>query len=170
MASQTGRILNEGGRDSTIMGQLVVLAAGGGIGESGKDVRVQGTGAGAVLQLASGASDASVENVNNSMQQITDQTATLAIAYAQALGFTRNNNLVVTSTSQSSATREQSGGLADEGFIDSSLFEDISLYEVLGSGIALPADQREEEFLEEPNGECTSEDADCDVGGATGPR
>jgi hypothetical protein len=77
-----------------------------------------------------------------------DLVSAAGLATSQQLALIGSGNVLVTSVSQSSAAKEQSGGLVDEGFIDPSLFQEISLYDTAGTGIALPADQREEECQE----------------------
>ncbi|HSC48052.1 MAG TPA: hypothetical protein VLG68_08195, partial [Gammaproteobacteria bacterium] len=51
----------------------------------------------------------------------------------------------ITNAGQQSAANQQTGGLLTSGFIDVSVFQQISLYDVNGSGISLPADQCEEQ-------------------------
>ncbi|MDX1454276.1 MAG: filamentous hemagglutinin N-terminal domain-containing protein [Gammaproteobacteria bacterium] len=168
LTEQQGQILNTGGNNTLLSGNLIALVAGGGIGEQGEDIFAQGTGAGAQLQIASNATGVTIENIGNSLEVIFDSTATVAFGFAEALRITTNQDLTVTSSAQSSANREQGGGLADEGFIDPSLFEDISLYEVLGSGIAMPADQSEEETFE--TDDCDPLEGECnEPGGVQGP-
>ncbi|MEE8118769.1 MAG: hypothetical protein V3T39_04325, partial [Gammaproteobacteria bacterium] len=117
------------------------------------------SGAG-TMQVATGSPNILVANINNTLEITVDQNAIVARGFATAAGVI---NLVrttaqVTSSSQLGSTREQSGGLADEGFIDPSLFEDISLYEVFGTGIRLPADQSEEEIFGD---DCDPADVNC---------
>ena len=64
---------------------------------------------------------------------------------ADGLGITLSGNITVTNSGQQAAANQQTGGLLTSGFIDVSVFQQISLYDVSGSGIALPGDQCEEE-------------------------
>ncbi|HEV2213053.1 MAG TPA: hypothetical protein VGS99_06870, partial [Gammaproteobacteria bacterium] len=78
----------------------------------------------------------------------------LVAAFAQGVDVSLNGNIQVTNSGQQSAANQQTGGLLTSGFIDVSVFQQISLYDVSGSGIALPGDQCEEEQAGGPNQVC----------------
>ncbi|HEX6929678.1 MAG TPA: hypothetical protein VF267_10530, partial [Gammaproteobacteria bacterium] len=141
--SQDGTITNDGGFETLLEAGKVTLVAGGGIGEDGKDIRARGNGAGSSIEIASGASEVFVET-GNTLRELTGGNALFANAIASGLKLITDDGVKITSTLQSSANREQGTGLTDEGFIDASLFEEISLYETAGAGILMPLDQSEE--------------------------
>ncbi|MCG8435110.1 MAG: hypothetical protein MJA83_13870, partial [Gammaproteobacteria bacterium] len=87
--------------------------------------------------------------------------ALTASAIANDINLQVNTDLSLTNAGQASASREQSANLAEEGFLDPSLFEAISLYDVADGGIRLPADQAEEESFE--GEECSDDEEDCVV-------
>ncbi|HEY1773561.1 MAG TPA: hypothetical protein VGH91_10260, partial [Gammaproteobacteria bacterium] len=97
-----------------------------------------------ILQVGSGTTTSNIggEIVIFSEQQ--GGSATDAATYDADVDVTpvNSNN---TNASQQSATNQQTGGLLGSGFIDVSVFQQISLYDVNGSGIQLPSDQCEEE-------------------------
>ncbi|HEX6930361.1 MAG TPA: hypothetical protein VF267_13985, partial [Gammaproteobacteria bacterium] len=167
VSSHTGRILSEGGQDSTLAADLIILISGGQIGDDdGNDVWASANGGPGIMQVASEASDASILNLGNSLVQV--ENGEPAFSMARAVGLAPGNTQI-TSSAQTSANREQSGGLANEGFIDPSLFEDIALYEISGSGIALPADQSEEEVFDKgPADDCNSDEENCELDGTAG--
>ncbi|HET9679694.1 MAG TPA: hypothetical protein VFP95_03915, partial [Gammaproteobacteria bacterium] len=146
-ADQQGVIANTGGDDTLLSGELIVLVAGGSVGATG-DINAQAPSGSGILELASGSPVAAIINIGNSLAQRTSPNTVLADAYAEALGLDPQSS-TVTNTALTSAGREQTGELEDEDYIDPSLFENISLFEVFGTGILLPADQREEEEEDE---------------------
>jgi len=150
-------IVNRG--DGMLAGGDIILVAGGDSGGE-RDIRASGD----VLYVSSGAGTAGVGG-----QVERARHPVLAERIAAAVGINFNPNLQVASSEQRSASREQSGGIADEGFIDPSLFEEIALYEIQGSGIALPADQSEDEYLV-PQGDCDIEEQHCGLPLSASPR
>lgn len=157
VASDAGaRILNEGKAETTLTADTVLLVSRGQVGDDGSDIVVSaGTRS---VQLATEAGNAFIQGRDE------DLNPTLANLIARAVGVNPNVNVQVQSSAQTSANREQSSGLANEGFIDPSLFEDIALYEVSGSGIALPSDQSEEEVFDDgPADDCNTEEQNCEL-------
>ncbi|HEX7048355.1 MAG TPA: calcium-binding protein, partial [Gammaproteobacteria bacterium] len=155
--------------DSLLLANDVILVAGATIGENGRDINVVSLSGPGSLEVAWGTAgaDAFVNNIGNSMFE--SQGRPRALDIARKLDLAINANQQITSSAQNSANREQSGGLANEGFIDPSLFEDIALYEVSGTGITLPADQSEEEVFDNgPSMDCNTDDENCDMQGTTG--
>src|SRR5690606_18051673 len=150
-AAEQGEIFNTGGNATLLEAETVVLVAGGAVGGSG-DVNAQALSGTGTLEVATGSSVAFIVNIGNSLQFFSSPNTALADAYAQALGIpTQSTN--ITSTAQNSAGREQANEVEEEGYIDPALFASITLYEVQGTGILLPADQREEEEDEDEDGE-----------------
>ncbi|MBW3568227.1 MAG: hypothetical protein KY410_09790, partial [Proteobacteria bacterium] len=170
VASGAGaRILNEGKTTTMLTADTVLLVSRGQVGdEDGSDIVVSASTRS--VQLATEAGNAFIQGREE------DPTPTLANLIARAVGVNPNANVQVQSSAQTSANREQSSGLADEGFIDPSLFEDIALYEVSGSGIALPSDQSEEEIFDDgPAEDCNTDEQNCELEatgavGAVSPR
>ncbi|HEX7030976.1 MAG TPA: hypothetical protein VF254_10280, partial [Gammaproteobacteria bacterium] len=165
-ADPSGSITNGAANaaSSLLQGNSVILVAGGVIGADLRDINVISLDQLGTLEAAWGAgeADAYVNRIGNSLVESPSRPRALAIA--RNLGLQINANQSITSSAQNSANREQSGGLANEGFIDPSLFEDIALYEVSGTGIALPADQSEEEVFDSgPSMDCNTDDESCDM-------
>ncbi|MDX1444129.1 MAG: hypothetical protein R3270_10230, partial [Gammaproteobacteria bacterium] len=167
-SNSQGTILNNGGQNTQLISDEMVLVAGSNIGLQGQEIRARADSGQGTLQIASGAEESAISDPTNSLEQLIGNEGAIAAAIVSSLGISINQNLLVTNAAQSSANREQTGGLTDEGFIDPSLFEDISLYEVLGSGIALPADQSEEGYFEEEGDDCNPEFEDCGSAAAPG--
>jgi hypothetical protein len=137
--------LEDTGGSAGITADTIVLA-GNQIGTSAADsiaVFPLG-GTQPTLQIGSGNSTSNIggENIVFSEQQ--GSSATEASTYDTDVGVTAVNSNI-TNASQQSATNQQTGGLLGSGFIDVSVFQQISLYDVNGSGIQLPGDQCEEE-------------------------
>ena len=150
VTSSTGEITNEGGGNTLLVADEMNLVAVGGVGKD-ENINVGARSGSGTLQIATGAATTLINNPGEALQVTSDASALAARALATAARINLsllNSNVQVTNTGQLGSTREQSGGLADEGFIDPSLFEAINLYEVFGSGIRLPADQSEEQSEE----------------------
>jgi hypothetical protein len=144
----------------TITANTTILGAPQGIGTTGEDIVINAAGQpSASIQIATSTSTVFVAFTPTSIVPTTGASTVSAapiIVYADygvTLGQV-SGSITITNTGQSSAAKEQSGGLVDEGFIDPSLFEEIKLYEEAGTGIALPADQREEECTDPNDPSC----------------
>jgi hypothetical protein len=96
------------------------------------------------LQVGSGNSTSNIGGENTVFQQEQGSNAVDAGTYDLDVGVTAVNSNI-TNAGQQSAANQQTGGLLGSGFIDVSVFQQISLYDVNGSGIQLPGDQCEEE-------------------------
>jgi len=141
-AADDGRISRES-ENSLLEGNRITLVAGGGIGEDGHGIKARGQGENATLEVATTAAGIFVDH-GNSLDERKGLDAEFARLLTTALTWRSNDNVTIASSTESSANREQGSGLTDEGFIDASLFEDISLFETAGTGIRLPLDQSEE--------------------------
>ncbi|MGH8371084.1 MAG: hypothetical protein ACRESC_08885, partial [Gammaproteobacteria bacterium] len=143
--SQGSMINNPGASGTSVSGITTVLFAGGQIGQSGQEVNVlvpQGSSGTPSVQLGTGASQTFL---NNPEFIQTVAGGDIVSALASDLDVTVQQNIQVTNSSQESAANSQTGGLLQSGFIDVSVFQNISLYDVNGAGIALPADQCEDQ-------------------------
>ncbi|MCA1798881.1 MAG: hypothetical protein LC632_05295, partial [Xanthomonadaceae bacterium] len=142
------------------------LIAGNQVGTVGQDIHVQGfaTGPQTVVQIQLGAADAQAYvNAGATARTAVGSLAPEARSLAVEFGIVVNADGSVTNAAQSSASREQSGGQDESGTIDSSLFEEISLYAV-DQGVRLPRDQREDEEDDYPlDDECDEDDLDCEA-------
>ncbi|HEV2111989.1 MAG TPA: hypothetical protein VGT99_11600, partial [Gammaproteobacteria bacterium] len=135
-----------GGSPATVEGNTIYTIANqiGGNG-SGQAINVSGL-------PGSGPATLNIGSVQNSVF-FTEAPGTseikapdlLANDIANVLGLSLNGNVTVTNSGLQTAANQQTGGLLTSGFIDVSVFQQISLYDVNGTGIALPADQCEEE-------------------------
>jgi hypothetical protein len=144
-ASQEARILNSGGAGTRLSGNRIILVAGGNVGAGlGQEINAKALGDHGVMQIASGGdTQAFIVNINNSLNVITGFAATEAIELAHELGLAINTDQTVTNAGQVTALRQQTAKLSGTIFVDPALFRDISLYDITGTGILLPADQRE---------------------------
>ncbi|HEX6549630.1 MAG TPA: hypothetical protein VF117_03075, partial [Gammaproteobacteria bacterium] len=143
--SQNSVIQNPGTANTSVSGNTIVMVAGGQIGQSGQEINVlipQNSSAGSLIQLGTGASQTFL---NNPEFIPTLGGGDIASQIASDLGITIQSNIQVTNSGQQSAANSQTGGLLQSGFIDVSVFQNISLYDVNGVGIALPADQCEDQ-------------------------
>jgi hypothetical protein len=143
-------IQNPGVSSTNVSGSTIVLVAGGQIGQSGQEVNVlipTNASGNALVQVGTGASETFL---NNPEFIPTIGGGDIASQIASDLGITIQSNIQVTNSGQQSAANSQTGGLLQSGFIDVSVFQNISLYDVNGAGIALPADQCEDQS----NGGC----------------
>jgi hypothetical protein len=100
-------------------------------------------GGSANLFIATSGSEAVFNLTNVKRQPLTGQDEATTIA--GDIGITPNGGVQVQNSGQQAAANQQTGGLLGSGFIDVSVFQQISLYDVNGSGIQLPGDQCEEE-------------------------
>jgi hypothetical protein len=96
----------------------------------------------ALVQVGTGASETFL---NNPEFIPTIGGGDIAGQIASDLDITIQSNIQVTNSGQQSAANSQTGGLLQSGFIDVSVFQNISLYDVNGVGIALPPDQCEDQ-------------------------
>ncbi|HET7650810.1 MAG TPA: hypothetical protein VFL15_08955, partial [Gammaproteobacteria bacterium] len=143
--SQSSVIQNPGTSNTSVSGKSIVLVAGGQIGQSGQEINVltpQNSSGTPLIQLGTGASQTFL---NNPEFIPTLAGGDIATQVAADLGITIQSNIQVTNSGQQSAANSQTGGLLQSGFIDVSVFQNISLYDVNGVGIALPADQCEDQ-------------------------
>jgi hypothetical protein len=129
-----------------ITSNTIVLAAGqiGSSQSSSIGVFPAGGGAAPTVQVGSGNSTSNIGGDVTVFQQVQGAQAPDAQIYDTDVGVTAVNSNI-TNASQQSAANQQTGGLLGSGFIDVSVFQQISLYDVNGSGIQLPGDQCEEE-------------------------
>jgi hypothetical protein len=135
-----GTISNLGGPSVTVNGSSDIVVVANQISQSGQEINVNGTG-GTPLTTAAVNTDVFFNELG-----VTEQpNGQFALTYAGDLGLVTSSNLVFTNVSSQSAANQQTGGLLTSGFIDVSVFQQISLYDVNGSGISLPADQCEEQ-------------------------
>ena len=138
--SQNSVIQNPGTTQTLIDANTVILVSGNQIGELGQELNIQTNGSTAQVQIATGAIESFL--LPPDLPVVIGPGATIANDIAAQLGlFTQNS--IVTSIDQQIAALAQTGGLLG-GFIDVSLFQDISLYDVFGLGITLPIDQCEQ--------------------------
>ncbi|HEU5398372.1 MAG TPA: hypothetical protein VFV77_03760, partial [Gammaproteobacteria bacterium] len=125
------------------------------IGATGQEINVSGLPGQGAPELFIGSSNSSVF-FNESPGTLENKSpgSPLVAAFAQGVDVNLNGNIQVTNSGQQSAANQQTGGLLTSGFIDVSVFQQISLYDVSGSSIALPGDQCEEEQAGGPNQVC----------------
>jgi len=133
------------GTPATVEGNIIYTIANqiGGNG-NGQAIDISGLSAGSPATL-------NIGSVQNSVF-FTEAPGTLEVKpdilandIANVLGLSLNGNVTVTNSGLQTAANQQTGGLLTSGFIDVSVFQQISLYDVNGTGIALPPDQCEEE-------------------------
>ena len=146
--SQASTIQNPGTTSTSVSGTDIVLVAGGQIGQSGQEVNVavpQGTSStSANVQIATNSSQSFLNNPEFILAG-TGALGSISATIAADLGITTLQNVQVTNAGQQSAANSQTGGLLQSGFIDVSVFQNISLYDVNGVGITLPPDQCEDQ-------------------------
>ncbi|MGE5624963.1 MAG: beta strand repeat-containing protein, partial [Bacillota bacterium] len=136
----TVAVTNPAGTGNLVTNKITVV--GGSIGAEGKDITVNAIGgAGGTLVFGTHGTQALFD-----LTGITKEPADASVStYALDLNVQINSNAVLQNSGQQAATNQQTGGLLGSGFIDVSVFQQISLYDVNGSGIQLPADQCEEQ-------------------------
>ena len=139
--SQNSVMQNPGAPQTLINANTVVLVSGGQIGQLGQELNVQVPSSVAQVQIATGAIQSFLSPPT--LPVVIGPTAVIADTIAAQLGLFVQANSQVTSIGQQIAALAQTGGLLQGGFIDVSLFQNISLYDVFGSGIMLPMDQCE---------------------------
>jgi len=99
----------------------------------------------ATVQVGSGNATSNISgNTVFTQEQPVQGNAPDASVYDTDVGVTAVNSNI-TNPAQQTAANAQTGGLLSSGFIDVSVFQQISLYDVNGSGILLPSDQCEEQ-------------------------
>ncbi|MGH8283429.1 MAG: beta strand repeat-containing protein, partial [Gammaproteobacteria bacterium] len=147
--SQDSVTQNPGASQTLINANTVILVSGSQIGNLGQEVNIQTTGSTPQVQVATGAIQTFLLPPN--LPVVIGPAATIADDIAAQLGLFIQANSQVTSIGQQIAALVQTGGLLS-GFIDVSLFQNISLYDVNGQGIALPVDQ-----CEQPNNQLCSQ-------------
>ncbi|HEX2668666.1 MAG TPA: hypothetical protein VHP13_09860, partial [Gammaproteobacteria bacterium] len=120
-----------------------IQIVGGTIGQEGNDITGSAyPGAVGTLNFGTSSSAAQFDMSGITVQQ---DPGTVVSLYALELGVDVNQNAHSANSGQQAAANQQTGGLLGSGFIDVSVFQQISLYDVNGSGIQLPGDQCEEE-------------------------
>ncbi|HEV7166279.1 MAG TPA: hypothetical protein VGO35_12935, partial [Gammaproteobacteria bacterium] len=137
-----------GTNPATVEGNnIYTIAAQIGQNGTGQAIDVGNLPGGAPAQLFIGSKNSSVFFVEApGTQENKDPNEQTLVDFAGALGISPlSGNVTVTNSGQQTAANQQTGGLLTSGFIDVSVFQQISLYDVSGSGIALPGDQCEEE-------------------------
>ena len=139
--SQNSVILNPGTTQTLIQANKVILVSGGQIGNYGQELNIATTGSNPQVQIATGAIQVFISPPN--LPILIGSPAVIADAIATQLGLFYQANSQVTSIGQQIAALSESDGLLESGFVDISLFANISLYDVYGLGISLPVDQCE---------------------------
>jgi formylmethanofuran dehydrogenase subunit C len=124
-----------------VQGNTVVLV-GNSLGTSGAEIDATALNAPATIQAASSGNQGFVL-VGTGLTFI--KNGAIADQYANELGLSFNPGLELTSFGEQITANQQTGGKLESGFVDVSVFQQISLYDVNGSGITLPADQCEEQ-------------------------
>ncbi|HET7174900.1 MAG TPA: hypothetical protein VFK21_02730, partial [Gammaproteobacteria bacterium] len=144
-----------GGTPPTQVEGLQIATIADQIGATGQEINISGLPGRGAPELFIGSSNSSVF-FNESPGTLENKSpgSPLVAAFAQGVDVSLNGNIQVTNSGQQSAANQQTGGLLTSGFIDVSVFQQISLYDVSGSGIALPGDQCEEEQTGGPTQVC----------------
>ncbi|MGB9430193.1 MAG: hypothetical protein WCC11_10040, partial [Gammaproteobacteria bacterium] len=139
---QNSVLQNPGTAHTLIHANTVILVSGAQIGQLGQELNIQTSGASPQVQIATGAIQSFL--LPPTLPVVIGPGAIIADAIAAQLGLFIQANSQVTSIGQQIAALAQAGGLLESGFIDTSLFQNISLYDVYGQGITLPVDQCEQ--------------------------
>ncbi|MGA9852407.1 MAG: hypothetical protein WBR15_05690, partial [Gammaproteobacteria bacterium] len=139
--SQNSVIQNPGTSQTLINANTVILVSGSQIGNLGQELNILTSSSTGQVQIASGAIESFL--LPPTLPVVIGPGAIVADAIAAQLGLFIQNG-VITSIGQQIAALVQSGGLLGSGFVDVSLFQNISLYDVSGQGITLPVDQCEQ--------------------------
>ncbi|MGH8397596.1 MAG: beta strand repeat-containing protein, partial [Gammaproteobacteria bacterium] len=147
--SQNSVIENPGGSSTSISANKVILVSGGQIGNPGRELNIAVSGSNPQVQVATGALQ--IYMLPPTLPIVIGPAALIANDIANQLGLFIQANSQVTSSGQQIAALVQTGGLLG-GFIDVSLFQDVSLYDIYGQGITLPVDQ-----CEQPNSQRCSQ-------------
>ncbi|HVC29488.1 MAG TPA: hypothetical protein VNF48_08095 [Gammaproteobacteria bacterium] len=141
--SQNSLMLNPGTTQTLIQANTVILVSGGQIGNLGQELNIATTGSNPQVQIATGALQVFLSPPNLPIAIAPQPQAKTAYDIAIQLGLFIQGDTIVTSIGQQIAALSENGGLLESGFVDISLFQNISLYDVYGLGIALPVDQCE---------------------------
>ncbi|MGA9856034.1 MAG: hypothetical protein WBR29_12235, partial [Gammaproteobacteria bacterium] len=139
--SQNSLMLNPGTTQTLIQANSVILVSGGRIGNYGQELNIATIGSNPQVQIATGAIQVFLSPPN--LPTVIGPAAFIANDIAAQLGLFIQANSQVTSIGQQIAALSEDGGLLESGFVDISLFQNISLYNVYGLGISLPVDQCE---------------------------
>jgi hypothetical protein len=134
-----GSVLNAS--DAGVLVGDTIVVVGNAIGAEGKDIVASALSGSGSLSFGTNGNQA-LFNLTGLTKDTGDNTPHV---YALDLDVTINTNAVLQNSGQQAAANQQTGGLLGSGFIDVSVFQQISLYDVNGSGIQLPGDQCEEE-------------------------
>jgi hypothetical protein len=130
-----------GNGDLVVSDSLVVV--GNIIGTEGQDIAAEALSGLPNLVFATHGTQALFKLTEISKQPLV--VGDTASTFAGDLNVTINSGATLQNSGQQAAANQQTGGLLGSGFIDVSVFQQISLYDVNGSGITLPSDQCEEE-------------------------
>jgi len=139
--SQNSVMLNPGTTQTLIQANTVILVSGGQIGNFGQELNIATTGSNPQVQIATGGIQVFLSPPN--LPILIAPLAVTAYDIALQLGLFIQADSIVTSIGQQIAALSVNGGLLESGFVDISLFQNISLYDVYGLGISLPVDQCE---------------------------
>ncbi|MGH8280512.1 MAG: beta strand repeat-containing protein, partial [Gammaproteobacteria bacterium] len=137
--SQNSVLRNPATQASLLHANQVILVSGAQIGQPGQELNIQTSGSTPQVQIATGAVQSYL--LPPTLPAVIGPAATIANAIAAQLGLFIQANSQVTSIGQQIVALAQSGGLLESGFVDVSLFQNISLYDISGLGITLPFDQ-----------------------------
>ncbi len=139
--SQNSVIQNPGGSQTLIKANRIILVSGGQIGALGQELNIATIGSNPQVQIATGAIQIFLSPPT--LPYLIGSPAVIADDIATQLGLFYQANSVVTSIGQQIAALAENSGLLESGFVDVSLFQNISLYDIYGLGISLPVDQCE---------------------------
>ncbi|MBU6510028.1 MAG: hypothetical protein KGQ73_07595, partial [Gammaproteobacteria bacterium] len=139
--SQNSVMQNPGAASTQINANLVVLVSGAQVGLPGAELNIQTSGSTPQVQIATGAIQSYL--FPPTLPVVIGPAATIADAIALELGLNIQANSQVTTLGQQIVALELTGGLLESGFVDVSLFQNITLYDISGPGITLPFDQCE---------------------------
>jgi hypothetical protein len=138
----TTGVFNPNNAGDLVVGNTLIVV-GDIVGEEGKDIQAEASSGGATLIFATHSTQAVVKLTG--INKLPFATGDTASTYAIDLGVDVNTGATLQNSGEQAAANQQTGGLLGSGFIDVSVFQQISLYDVNGSGIQLPGDQCEEE-------------------------
>jgi hypothetical protein len=122
-----------------------IFVIGGTIGAQGADITGSALGGGANLSWGTASQSAQFDMKGVQVATVPGGDVVNLYASPDELDVSVNTNAHSQNSGQQAAANQQTGGLLGSGFIDVSVFQQISLYDVNGSGIQLPGDQCEEE-------------------------
>jgi hypothetical protein len=138
----TTGVFNPNNAGDLVMSNSLVVV-GDLIGQEGKDIAADASGGAPNLVFATHGTEALFKLTG--VSKVTLQAGDTASTYAGELDVQINTSAQLQNSGTQAAANSQTGGLLGSGFIDVSVFQQISLYDVNGSGIQLPSDQCEEE-------------------------